>query len=312
MSADTQSDASGELLEHVQELQAALDGAPSSGTRELAEELVATIVQMYGAGLERILQRLLGAGADGRRIAAELAEDPLVATLLLIHDLHPIPLHQRVQEALDSVRPYMDSHGGDVELLSLDDGVARIRLRGSCSDCSASSVTLELAIKQALDAAAPDLEGLEVEGVAPQMPGLSLPMAGNGTELPVAGNGTELPIVMSGEGPPAPSPGPLPSWFELDGIAEPAEGSIAAVSVGGNELVVANVDGTLLAYRDACAHCGGPLHDGDLASGALSCPCCERSFFLPRAGRSLDDDRLQLEPVPLLREQGRVKVALAG
>ena len=75
---------------------------------------------------------------------------------------------QRVQDALDSVRPYMDSHGGDVELLSLDEGVARIRLRGSCSDCSASSVTLELAIKQALDEAAPDLEGLEVEGWRPR------------------------------------------------------------------------------------------------------------------------------------------------
>ena len=85
-----------------------------------------------------------------------------------------------MQDALDSVRPYMDSHGGNVELLSLDDGVARIRLRGSCSDCSASSVTLELAIKQALEDAAPDLEGLEVEGVAPQMPGLALPMANGG------------------------------------------------------------------------------------------------------------------------------------
>ena len=85
-----------------------------------------------------------------------------------------------MQGALDSVRPYMDSHGGNVELLSLDDGVARIRLQGSCSDCSASSVTLELAIKQALEDAAPDLEGLEVEGVAPQMPGLALPMASGG------------------------------------------------------------------------------------------------------------------------------------
>ena len=310
MSVDPHTDASGQLLERVQELQAALDGAPSSGTRELADELVATIVQMYGAGLERIVDELLGAGADGERIAAQLAEDPLVGTLLLIHDLHPVPLHQRVQEALDSVRPYMDSHGGNVELLSLDEGVARIRLRGSCSDCSASSVTLELAIKQALDELAPDLEGLEVEGVAPQMNGLALPMAdGNGAELPMAGTGVELPIVMS-DAPPRPMP--MPSWFELDGAVEPAEGSIAAVSVGDNELVVANVDGTLLAYRDACAHCGGPLRDGDLASGALRCPRCERSFFLPRAGRSLDDDRLQLEPVPLLREQGRVKVALAG
>ena len=63
------------------------------------------------------------------------------------------------------------------------DGVARIHLRGSCSDCSASSVTLELAVKKALEEAAPDLAGLEVEGMAPQMPGLGLPMA-TGTRGP--------------------------------------------------------------------------------------------------------------------------------
>jgi nitrite reductase/ring-hydroxylating ferredoxin subunit len=84
------------------------------------------------------------------------------------------------------------------------------------------------------------------------------------------------------------------------------------VTVAGSELLIANVDGTLLAYRDACAQCGGALHEGVLAEGALRCPECERSYFLPRAGRSMDDERLQLEPIPLLREQGRVKVALAG
>jgi nitrite reductase/ring-hydroxylating ferredoxin subunit len=103
-----------------------------------------------------------------------------------------------------------------------------------------------------------------------------------------------------------------PSWFEVDPADEPAEGSIAAVTVARSQLLIANVDGTLLAYRDACAQCGGPLHDGALAEGALRCRQCARSYFLPRAGRSMDDDRLQLEPVPLLREQGRVKVALAG
>ena len=122
---------------------------------------------MYGAGLERILGRLLAGGEEGERIAVGLTDDPLVATLLLIHDLHPVPLEDRVQGALESVRPYMESHGGNVELLSLEHGIARIHLRGSCSDCSASAVTLELAIKQALEDAAPDLEGLEVEGVAP-------------------------------------------------------------------------------------------------------------------------------------------------
>ena len=68
-------------------------------------------------------------------------------------------------EALDNVRPYMESHGGNVELVSLEDGVARIRLEGSCDGCPASSSTLELAIKTALEETAPDLLGIEVEGI---------------------------------------------------------------------------------------------------------------------------------------------------
>ena len=76
----------------------------------------------------------------------------------------------------------MESHGGDVELLGLEDGIARIRLEGSCDGCPASASTLELAIKQALDEAAPDLEGLVVEG-AVEAPQTAL---GDGaTELPV-------------------------------------------------------------------------------------------------------------------------------
>lgn len=165
------------LFAHVQELQEQLDAQPPGTTRDLASELVLAVVTMYGAGLERIVAGLHEAGDGGSiELAQRLGQDPIVATLLLIHDLHPVALEDRVIQALDSVRPYMESHGGDVELLSVQDGVARIHLRGSCSDCSASSVTLELAIKRALEEAAPDLAGLEVEGVAPQMPGLGLPM----------------------------------------------------------------------------------------------------------------------------------------
>ena len=289
------------LLERVQELQDRLDSVGESTTRNLAEELVSAVVQMYGAGLEGILERLLAGGEAGEQIAVSLTDDPFLATLLLIHDLHPVPLEARVQEALDSVRPYMESHGGNVELLSLENGIARIHLRGSCSDCSASAVTLELAIKQALEQAAPDLEGLEVEGVAPQtMDGQGLPMVTGS-----APTGMELPVVMSG-------PPPAPSWFDVESMGELADGQVVPVAVAGNELMIANVDGTLLAYRDTCAGCGASLHDGDLRSGALSCRRCERSFFLPRAGRSMDDEGLQLEPIPLLRERNGVKVALAA
>jgi Fe-S cluster biogenesis protein NfuA/nitrite reductase/ring-hydroxylating ferredoxin subunit len=294
-------DASEQLVARVQQLQDALEAAPDSATRDLAEELISSIVQLYGEGLERIIARLNTSGEAGARLAAGLTDDPLLCTLLLIHDLHPVPLADRVRAALDSVRPYMESHGGNVELLSLDDGVARIHLQGSCSDCSASSVTLELAIKQALEDHAPDLAGLEVEGAGPQsVTGVSLPMA---SDPPTTG--MELPVVMSA-GPPA-----APAWFELTSLEDLTPGALAAVAVEGRPLVIANIDGTLLAYEDRCAGCGGPLHGGTLAAGSLTCPACDRAFFLPRAGRSRDDETLQLAPVPLLRERGSVKVALA-
>ncbi len=304
------SDDSSELLvERVQELQAALDEAGPAPPRELAEELVAAVVQMYGAGLERILGALLDAGDDGRRIAAALSDDELVSTLLLIHDLHPVPLAERVQAALDSVRPYMESHGGSVELLGLEQGVARIHLRGSCSDCSASAVTLELAIKQALEELAPDLEGLEVEGVTAQAADAGgLPIA-TGFAPPAAPGGIELPVVIA-DSTPAPARS-VPAWFAVDSLANLEQDVLTPVAVAGSKLVVANVDGTLLAYHDVCAGCGGALHDGELHADALVCRHCQRSFLLPRAGRSLDDERIQLEPVPLLRERDHVKVALA-
>jgi nitrite reductase/ring-hydroxylating ferredoxin subunit len=103
-----------------------------------------------------------------------------------------------------------------------------------------------------------------------------------------------------------------PAWFDADGVASLPLDAIASAHIAGRDLMIANVDGTLLAYADACASCGSPLHGGELVGGALACPGCGRTFILPRAGRSADDERLQLEPVPLLREDGHVRVALAG
>src|SRR4051812_41421051 len=103
-----------QLVVRVQDLQARLDATGDAVTRGVAEELVSAIVQMYGVGLEQIMAIVAGSGADGKRLLLELADDPLVATLLMIHDLHPVPLEQRVGIALEQVRPYMESHGGNV------------------------------------------------------------------------------------------------------------------------------------------------------------------------------------------------------
>ena len=263
-----------QLIARVQELTGRLEDLEPGQCRELAEELTGAVVQMYGAGLERIVELI-----EDEETRDRLAADELVAGLLMIHDLYPVPLEERVTQALDSVRPYMESHGGNIELLGFQDGVVKLRLQGSCKSCRASSSTLELAVRQALQEAAPDLLGMDVEGVVEE-------------EI----SGTPLPLINES-----------PGWHTLD-IDAPV--LLDATRVNGMSLVVANVDGTLLAYRNECAGCGSELAGGTLDRGALACPTCGRSYFLPQAGRSMDDDHLQLQPIPLLREAEAIKVAL--
>ena len=275
------------LIERVQELTEHLDAVADPGLRAIADELTAAIVQLYGAGLERMLAIVREGGED---LLEAFAQDGLVASLLLIHDLHPVSLEDRVGQALDRVRPYMESHGGDVELLGIEDDVARLALHGSCKSCRASSATLELAVRQALEELCPDLAGMDVEGLAPEpelagFPGVALPMAGQ----------------VSG-----------PAWHDLAGVEDLKPQALTAAEAGGAALVVGNVAGTLLAYRDRCAACGGGFAGAELLDATLVCPGCARGFILTMAGRCTDDEALQLEPVPLLRRGPLVQVALGA
>jgi Fe-S cluster biogenesis protein NfuA/nitrite reductase/ring-hydroxylating ferredoxin subunit len=276
------------VLARVQLLVNQLERLPESQARDLAEQLIAAVVDMYGEGLKRIVEAL------DEEALNELAADGIVGGLLLIHGLHPVSVEQRVQEALDQVRPYMKSHGGGVELLAIEDGIVHLRLEGSCNGCGASASTLELAVQKALEEAAPDLAGMHVEGAVqePAITGMPLPMAPAGAGADDAG-----PVRVAG-------------WQALDGISDLADGELRPVDLNGEILVVAQVEGEMLAFHDRCAGCGSPLAVGELTGGVLMCPGCERRFFLPRAGRSLDDDRLQLAPVPLLRDGSTAKVAL--
>ncbi|HET6505413.1 MAG TPA: NifU family protein [Baekduia sp.] len=261
------------LVARVTELTERADALPDPRSRALADELAAAIVQLYGEGVARLADAL---GPEA--VAALAARDDLVSGLLLIHGLHPVPLAERVRAALDGVRPYLASHGGDVELLGIDaEGVASLRLSGSCRGCGASQTTLELAIEAALDEAAPDLTGLDVEGAVAPPPRREA------------------------------DAGPDVEWVTLDGLEALGRGA----TTGAAGLLVANVAGTLLAYRDACAACGAALTDGVLLGGRLTCASCGTTFDLPRAGRCVRDATLQLRPVPLLRNGGPVRVALA-
>ncbi len=273
-------------LERVQELTAALEALEDGPARRLAEELVGTIVDLYGEGLRRIMDELAGDSLAACELRGRVAADGLVASLLLVHDLYPVPLEARVLEALASVRPYMESHGGDVELLDIEEGVARLRLNGHCHGCPASLSTLELAIKDALEERAPDLLGVEVEGLAeqPQAP---------------AGGMTAMRGRLA-----------APTWLPVETAGDVAPGALRTVSLRGADIVVANVAGTLLAYRSECPCCGRGLEDATLEGEILTCGNCGHGYALTEAGRAVGSDDVHLEPVPLLRRDG-VGVAVA-
>src|SRR5215510_4649216 len=142
--------------ERIEELLGVLRSS-SGDAGAAAEELVRLLLGLYGDGLGHIMDALAAEGAPGAAIRDRLLDDPLVESLLLLHDLHPLDTDARIQRALDRVRPYLGSHAGGVEYLGVSDGVARLRLEGTCHGCPSSTVTVRLAIEGAVQDAAPEV-----------------------------------------------------------------------------------------------------------------------------------------------------------
>ncbi len=150
--------------------------------------VVQALLDLYGAGLERMVEEI--AARDDGQLAEALTQDELVAHLLLLHGLHPIPLEQRVRAALEQVRPYLESHGGNVELLEVDPPAVRLRLQGSCSGCPSSTMTLRLAIENAIRKEAPEIDEVVADGAVSEQqnpliqleisPGLAGPTGSSG------------------------------------------------------------------------------------------------------------------------------------
>ena len=146
--------------ERIEELLGRLRSAGDPATADVAEEIVRLVVELYGAGLERTVE------LAGPEVLERLVEDELVASLLVLHGLHPKDTETRVVEALDEVRPYLGSHAGGVELLGVDpEGVVHLRLEGSCDGCPSSTQTVKLAIERAIEEAAPEVTRVEVENL---------------------------------------------------------------------------------------------------------------------------------------------------
>jgi Fe-S cluster biogenesis protein NfuA/nitrite reductase/ring-hydroxylating ferredoxin subunit len=253
--------------------------ASDPGTAEVAEEVVRLVVELYGAGLERTVE-LAGPAAMDR-----LVEDELVASLLVLHGLHPKDTQTRVVEALDQVRPYLGSHAGGVELLGVDpEGVVHLRLEGSCDGCPSSTMTVKLAIERAIEEAAPEVTAVEVENLTRE----------------------KEPQLLQIQ--------PLRrEWEVVDGLEGLEPGRLTAVEVAGAGVVVCSVGGELYAYRDRCPACAtGLAGRAALDAGVLACGSCGQRFDVRLAGRGVDQPELHLVPLPLLAGDGRVRLAVGS
>ena len=150
--------------ERVEALLAELRSQAGPQVAAPAEELVSCLVELYGAGLARITEIVGEDEGSGPQLMDKLVADPLVESLLLVHDLHPLDTSARVRRAVEEVLPQLGSHAGNVEYLGLDEaGVLRLRLEQS--GCSAD--TVRDLIEKAVAGAAPEAAGVAIELAQP-------------------------------------------------------------------------------------------------------------------------------------------------
>ena len=279
------------LQERVTRMEALLgeiETLSDPNARSKAAEVVGVLLELYGEGLARMME-VVAEGEERERTFDAFAEDELVSHLLLLHGLHPLDLETRVVRALEEVRPYLLSHGGNVELLGVEEGVARLRMQGSCSGCPSSTVTLKLAIEEAIQKTAPDLERIQAEGVAEE-PRPTI----------IAG-----PTLRKKEKKRPQEDGA--SWTVVGGLPQLSSGGVLVKDVSGEPVLFLKLGDDFYAYRHLCPGCGESLERGRLDGAELACSGCSHRYDVRRAGRCLDDSQLHMEPIPLLVEEVAVE-----
>jgi Fe-S cluster biogenesis protein NfuA/nitrite reductase/ring-hydroxylating ferredoxin subunit len=277
-----------ELAGRVDAAVAALDDLDPAA-RAVAEELKDAVEAIHRAGLVTIVQAMR-ADDDARAVLFELVDDPAVRLLLSLHGIiRPDPITHAGQ-VLDSVRPQLHSHGGDVSLVRIEEGTAFVRLEGACNGCSMSSVTLRNLVEEALVQGVPAINAVEVVAAEPTP-----------TLIP-------LESLRIGRDPSA------EGWAKIGPAAGLAvdDLSTATVSTAAGErieLIVVNLGQRLSAYRNECAHEGLPLDNAVLDVGNATLTCPWHGFcFDAGSGECLSAPGAQLEALPLRVDDGDVWV----
>ena len=272
-----------ELAARVDDAVAALEGLDPAA-RTVAEELKEAVEAIHRAGLVTMV-RAMRADDGARAVLFELIDDPAVRLLLSLHGIiRPDPITHAGQ-VLDSVRPQLHSHGGDVSLVGIEDGTAFVRLEGACNGCSMSSVTLRNLVEEALVQGVPSINTVEVVAAEPTP-----------TLIP-------LESLRIGRDPSA------EGWIRLGPAADISVDDLSTHTLNGVSVLVVNLGQRLSAYRNECAHEGLPLDNAvlDVGNGTLTCPW-HGFCFDAGSGECLSAPGAQLEALPLRVDDGDVWV----
>jgi Fe-S cluster biogenesis protein NfuA/nitrite reductase/ring-hydroxylating ferredoxin subunit len=218
-------------------------------------------------------------------LLAGMPDHPIATAVLSMYELVPLDELTQIEEALDEIRPYIESHGGALELLEVEGGVVHVRMSGSCHGCAASAMTLRRGIETKLRERIPwfeDIVAHDPEDDEPPAGSLALPMVQvdpRAAAAPAAGGGDLLQITQLKR----------PVFVDVGAFAELAPGEMKVAHVDDNEILVLNVDGEPYAFRNVCPVDGrNPLDGGRLTGTVLVCPW-HNCAYDARSGKRADD-----------------------
>lgn len=279
----------------IDEMVQRLDEVADPVTRATATELVQSLMALHGAALERIVEVIEGSGDRGAELLDQLGHDELVRSVLVLYELHPQDVETRVKEALEKSRPYLRSHGGNVELVGIDEGDAvRLRMQGSCHGCPSSAMTLKMAIEDAIREAAPEVTSIVVVDAEPDVSAREpLPLVG----LTHARRPTLTADVDA-------------VWENVDDMERLAAPGVHVLSLGGHDVLICRLGESLYAYGERCPACGRELGTARLVGRSLTCAACGDAYDIVKAGRGITRPSEHLDPYPLLVENGQARVAV--
>lgn len=146
-------------LESIETVIRQIEATSDPNVRTAARDLVQLVMELHGAGLERILEILRANGESGQSVLASLGRDDMVSSLLVLYGLHPLSIEERISQAIEKANRQMRARSATVEVLSVTDGAVRLNLKAN-----GHGPALKEIVEGAIYQAAPDVTSLIIDG----------------------------------------------------------------------------------------------------------------------------------------------------